>query len=86
MNKANIIEIMAKEADINKAAAGRALNAFLKALEGNEVIIPGYFSVKFAQRKARTGRNPQTGETINIPARKVVTIKAGKKLKESVNG
>ena len=89
MNKSDLIEAMADAADISKSAAGRALDgltdAVAVALKGGDtvsVIGFGTFSVK--QRAARTGRNPQTGETIEIPASKTPSFKAGKALKDAV--
>jgi len=89
MNKSNLVEVMAEAADISKSAAGRALDGLTDAIavalkEGDtvSVISFGTFSVK--ERAARTGRNPQTGETIEIAASKVPTFKAGKALKDAV--
>ena len=90
MTKAELIEAMAKEAGISKAAAGAALDSFTtnvtKALKKKNgkvtLVVFGTFSK--SRRKARKGRNPQTGETIKIKASNVVKFKAGKKLKESV--
>ena len=89
MNKQNLVEAVAKELGTSKAGGERAVNAVLcgiskgvKKDKGVQLIGFGTFSVK--KRKARTGRNPQTGETIKIKASRTVGCKAGKKLKDSV--
>ncbi len=90
MTKAELIEAMAKEAGITKAAAGLALDSFTtnitKALKkkNGKVTLVGFGTFSKTRRKARKGRNPQTGETIKIKASNVVKFKAGKKLKDSV--
>jgi len=90
MTKAELIENMAKDAEISKAAAGAALNSFItnvtKALKKKDgkVTLIGFGTFAKARRKARKGRNPQTGEPIKIKARNAVTFKAGKKLKDAV--
>lgn len=90
MTKAELIEAMAKEAGISKAAAGTALDSFTtnitKALKKKDgkVTLVGFGTFSKTRRKARKGRNPQTGETIKIKASNVVKFKAGKKLKDSV--
>ena len=90
MNKQDIIDIMAEQADISKAAAERALNAFTDTItnelgSGNEVVLVGFGTWSTSERAAREGRNPKTGETIQIPASTVAKFKAGKKLKDAVN-
>jgi DNA-binding protein HU-beta len=90
MNKQDLIDIMADTADISKAAAERALNAFTDTVTnqlsgGKEVVLVGFGTWSTSQRAARAGRNPQTGETIAIPASVVAKFKAGKKLKDAVN-
>lgn len=89
MNKSDLIEAMAEAGDISKTAAGRALDALtdtiavaLKRGESVSLIGFGTFSVK--ERAARTGRNPQTGATIEIAASKTPSFKAGKALKDAV--
>ena len=89
MNKSELIDAIAAGADISKAAAGRALDSMLDAVtdslqkgEGVSLVGFGTFSVK--ERAARTGRNPKTGETIQIKAAKVPGFKAGKALKDAV--
>ena len=86
MNKADLVAAIAKDADISKAAAGAALGSMLanvtKALKkGNTVTLVGFGTFSVSQRKARTGRNPRTGESIKIKAAKVPKFKAGAKLK-----
>ena len=91
MTKVELIEKMAQDAGISKVAAGAALASFqegvAKALKkkNGKVTIVGFGTFKKVYRKTRWGRNPQTGATINIPARKVPVFKAGKALKEAVN-
>ena len=90
MNKSEIVEAIAKEAGITKADAERALNAFqtvvAKALTGGKKItLTGFGTYAVSTRKARNGRNPRTGATVKIPARKAVTFKVGSKLKDAVN-
>ena len=90
MNKNDLIEAMAKSADISKNAASRALDTFINSVteslrKRKDVVLVGFGSFKSSQRAARTGRNPQTGEPIKIPASIVVRFSAGKKLKEALN-
>ena len=85
MNKAQLIEAMASKAGLTKAAAKEALDAFTevvtKALKkGDKVALVGFGTFSVAQRSARTGRNPRTGETIKIKARKVSKFKPGSEL------
>ena len=90
MNKSELIDAIASSADLSKASAGRALDAVVETVtntlkEGDSVSLVGFgvFSVK--DRAARTGRNPQTGEPIQIKAAKIPSFKAGKALKDAVN-
>ena len=90
MTKAELIEQMAKDAKISKVAAGAALDSFiggvtqaLKKKDG-KVTLVGFGTFAKIRRKARKGRNPQTGEAIKIKARNAVTFKAGKKLKDAI--
>ncbi len=90
MNKAELIEAIAAAADISKASAERALdgatNAISGALKGgDQVTIVGFGSFYVGERGARTGRNPRTGETIQIAASKSPKFRAGKALKDAVN-
>ncbi|MBW1840719.1 MAG: HU family DNA-binding protein [Deltaproteobacteria bacterium] len=90
MTKAELIEAMAKDANISKAAAGAALDSFManvtKALKKKDgkVTLVGFGTFSKTRRKARKGRNPRTGEPIKIKAANVVKFKAGKKLKEAI--
>ena len=89
MNKGDLVEKIAKGADITKAKAEMAFNAFWDAIKvslkkGSKVTIVGMGTFSVAKRKARTGRNPQTGAEIRIPARKVVKFTAGSELKKAV--
>lgn len=90
MNKSELIEKVAAAADLPKAAAGRALDAVLETVtealkEGDSVVLVGFGTFAVKDRAARTGRNPQTGEAIEIPAAKVPGFKPGKALKDAVN-
>jgi DNA-binding protein HU-beta len=85
MNKAQLVEAMASEAKITKAAAKSALDAFVSATtkslkKGERVALVGFGSFAVAKRSARIGRNPQTGKEIKIAAKKVVKFKAGAEL------
>ncbi len=90
MTKAELVEKMAKDAQISKAAAGKALGSFVdsttKALKKKDgkVTLVGFGTFSKVRRKARTGRNPQTGRKIKIKARNAVKFKAGKALKDAV--
>jgi DNA-binding protein HU-beta len=89
MTKAALIEAVAKEAKITKTAAEAAINAFTnfvtKALKkGDKIALTGFGTFSVAKRRARTGRNPQTGKEIKIPAIKVAKFKAGNLLKSAV--
>ncbi len=90
MNKTELIDAVAEGADISKAAATRAVDTMLdtitKALaEGDQVTLVGFGTFSVKERAARTGRNPRTGEAIEIKAAKVPGFKAGKALKDAVN-
>lgn len=90
MNKAELIDAIASESKLTKADAGRALDAFItattKALKkGDRLSLVGFGSFSVAKRNARTGRNPQTGKTIQIKAKKVAKFKAGTELAKAVN-
>ncbi|MEJ2692916.1 MAG: HU family DNA-binding protein [Candidatus Thiodiazotropha sp.] len=90
MNKAELIEAMAESADISKAAAGRALDGMVEAItdamqKGDSLSLVGFGTFSVKERAAREGRNPQTGETIQIKASKIPSFKAGKALKDAVN-
>ncbi len=90
MNKAEVIDCIAEGCSLSKAEAGRALEAFCGAVSGalqngDSVQLVGFGTFSVRERGARTGRNPQTGETIQIKASKNVGFKAGKALKDSLN-
>ncbi len=90
MNKAQLIDAIAGDSGLTKADAKKALDAFIKvtggALQGGDrVALVGFGSFGVTERSARTGRNPQTGAEIQIPAKKVVKFKAGSELTDSVN-
>jgi DNA-binding protein HU-beta len=89
MNKAELVNVVATDAKISKAAAALAidslLNGITKALKNNErVTLVGFGTFSISKRKARRGRNPKTGEEINIPASKAPKFTAGKSLKSAV--
>ncbi|WP_238797016.1 HU family DNA-binding protein [Acinetobacter pittii] len=91
MNKSELIKHIASTASLTQAQATAALNAFesgvTKALAtGEDVALIGFGTFTVKERAARTGRNPKTGEELQIAAAKVPSFKAGKTLKESVNG
>jgi len=90
MNKAQLIDAIAGDSGLTKADAKKALDAFINvtggALKGGDrVALVGFGSFGVSERSARTGRNPQTGAEIQIPAKKVVKFKAGSELTDSVN-
>jgi len=90
VNKSDLIDHIAEAADISKASAGRALDAALDAItkslrDGEPVSLVGFGTFAVRERAARTGRNPQTGATIEIDAAKVPAFKPGKALKDALN-
>lgn len=90
MNKSDLIEHIAKQSDISKAAAGRALDAAIGAIKaalkkGQTVSLVGFGSFSVSKRAARTGRNPRTGAALKIKAAKVPKFRAGKALKDALN-
>ena len=90
MNKSDLVDAIAKSADISKAAAARALDATVESInkalkKGDTVSLVGFGTFKVGKRAARNGRNPRTGETIKIKAAKVPKFSAGKGLKDAVN-
>ena len=90
MNKSDLVDAIASGSGLSKADAGRALAATTDAItsalaSGDSVGITGFGSFLVRQRAARTGRNPQTGATIQISASRVAAFKSGKSLKDSVN-
>lgn len=89
MTKDDLIQSISKKVGVSKSAAAEVLNVVLdeitKALsQGEEVNLPGFGKFEARFRKEREGRNPKTGEKINIPSRKVPRFKAGKILKDAV--
>ena len=90
VNKSELIDAIAASADLPKAAAGRALDAMIDSVtstlqNGDQVVLVGFGTFSVKERAARTGRNPQTGEPIEIKAANVPSFKAGKALKDAVN-
>ena len=90
MNKTELVDAVAQGADISKAAATRAVDTMLDSItdslkKGDQVTLVGFGTFSVRDRQARTGRNPRTGDTINIPASKMPGFKAGKALKDAVN-
>ena len=90
MNKGDLVEKIADDADISKASADRALSAAIEAIikavtKGDDVQLIGFGTFKSGKRAARVGRNPATGAEIKIPAAKTVKFAAGKAFKDAVN-
>ena len=90
MKKSELVEAVAKAAGLTKADATRAIDATFATItgalkKGNKVPVAGFGTFGVSKRAAREGRNPRTGETVKIAARKAVTFKAGTALKEAVN-
>ena len=90
MNKSDLINAIADSADLSKADAGRALEATIDAITGSlkandSVSLVGFGTFMVRERAARSGRNPQTGATIQISAAKVPAFKVGKGLKDALN-
>jgi DNA-binding protein HU-beta len=89
MNKQEIIAKIAKDTGISKAAAGAAIDSLVDGIKktlkkGNSITLVGFGTFSISKRKARIGRNPQTGAAVKIAARKVARFKAGKGLKDAV--
>jgi len=90
MNKAELIEAVADSTDVSKAAAGRSVDVTFEAItnalqKGDTVTLVGFGTFSVRDRAARTGRNPRTGEVIQIKASKSPGFKAGKALKDAIN-
>ena len=90
MNKADLIEKVSKAAGINKSQADAAINSLLSGIQGDlkkggRVMLVGFGTFAVRNRKARTGRNPQTGASLKIPAKKVPKFSPGSELKAAVN-
>lgn len=91
MKKQELIAAISQEAEISKKDADRALSAAINAIskalaDGDKIQLVGFGTFEVRERAARTGKNPRTGEVINIAASKVPAFKAGKALKDIVNG
>lgn len=90
MNKSDLIDAVAKSADLTKTQAGDAVNAVFNSIQGalvggDKAAFVGFGTFSTSERAAREGRNPSTGAKIDIPAKTLVKFKAGKALTESVN-
>lgn len=90
MNKSDLVNAIAKEADVSKKVAEKSLNATVEAIKaslkkGDKVSLVGFGTFETRKRAARKGRNPQTGKEMKISAKTVPAFKAGKALKEIVN-
>ncbi|EOS47649.1 HU family DNA-binding protein [Lachnospiraceae bacterium JLR.KK009] len=90
MNKAELIAAMSEKAEISKKDAEKALKAFTDVVaeelkKGEKIQLVGFGTFEVTERAARTGRNPQSGEEMNIPASKAPKFKAGKALKDLIN-
>lgn len=91
MNKSELVSAMAAKTELSKKDAEKALKAFIDVVteelaQGGKVQLVGYGTFDVSERSARTGRNPQSGEVMNIAASKAPRFKAGKALKDAVNG
>ena len=90
MNKSELIEVIAEQAELSRVAAGKALDATIAAVKhalnkGDTVTLVGFGTFYVGARAARTGRNPRTGKNIKINAAKVPKFRAGKGLKDAIN-
>lgn len=90
MNKKELITSISETSGLNKVDSERALNAVISCLtdvlaKGDSIVLPGFASLSVKERAARTGRNPSTGQPIDIQASKAVSFKTGTKLKEAIN-
>ena len=90
MTKAELVTMVAEKADLTKKDAEKAISALVESIsetlaKGEKIQLVGFGTFEVAERAARTGKNPQTGEAINIPASKAPKFKAGKALKDVVN-
>ncbi len=90
MNKGDLINKIAEDANLTKSQASEAVNTILSSIgetlkDGDKVSLVGFGTFSISHREARTGRNPQTGKAIKIAAKNVVKFKPGKELSESVN-
>jgi DNA-binding protein HU-beta len=90
VNKSELIDAIAEAADLPKASAAKALEAVINTVSnslkgGEQVVLVGFGTFSVKDRPARTGRNPQTGQPIEIAAARIPSFKAGKALKDAVN-
>jgi DNA-binding protein HU-beta len=90
MNKSELTDAVANAADLSRASAARAVDAMINAVaaalkEGDQISMVGFGTFMVRERSARSGRNPRTGETINIKASKVPWFKPGKALRDAIN-
>ncbi|WP_294034572.1 HU family DNA-binding protein [uncultured Moraxella sp.] len=90
MNKSELVNSIAESAGLTKEQAAKAVQAFTESVQGalqrgDDVVLVGFGTFSVKERAARTGRNPKTGETLEIAASKVPSFKAGKGLKDAVN-
>jgi DNA-binding protein HU-beta len=91
MNKSELVAELARRTSLTQKDTGAVLDALLEAIadglaKGEKLTIPGYLTVERVERSARTGRNPQTGETFEIAATNAVKLSAGSKLKAAAKG
>ena len=90
MNKKELVDAISVKSRLTKSDSETALNAVISCLtdllaDGDSITLPGFASISVKERNARTGRNPSTGQPINIAASKTVSFKVGSKLKEAIN-
>ena len=85
MNKSDLVAAIAEKAEMSKKDAEKALKAFEELTNNGKVQLVGFGTFDVAERAAREGRNPQTGEAMPIPASKAPRFKAGKALKDAIN-
>jgi DNA-binding protein HU-beta len=90
MNKAELIDKIAQDAGVTKAAAARAIESMIDGItnslrHGERAALVGFGTFTVGERASRTGRNPQTGATIDIPAKKIVRFRCGKELEDALN-
>ena len=90
MNKSDFIDAIASKADVPKTTAAKVVNSFIEVVGdtmngGDSITLVGFGTFLVRDRQARTGRNPQTGEAMQILAAKIPAFKAGKALKDKVN-
>lgn len=91
MTKADLVEEVAKQVEVPKKDAEKIVKTIFDSIttalhRGEKIELRGFGSFRLRERKARIGRNPKTGETVNVPSKKVPYFKAGKELKEIING